>query len=113
MGWQKAFRLCLKVYRESGSLPPHERFGLATELRKTARSIVYNVAEGQRRATRREFARFLDIALGSAAELETQLLLVEALRYFDKPVAEALLADVDEVSRLLYALKAAVFPSDN
>jgi four helix bundle protein len=112
--WQKAFALCIAVYQATAQLPPEERFGLVAELRKTARSVVYNIAEGQRRSTRRDFARFLDIALGSSAELLTQLLLCEALRYLSPPASSRLISDVEDVSRMLYRFKAKLLPrSDN
>jgi four helix bundle protein len=103
--WQKAFAFCLSVYRAAATLPTHERYGLASELRKTARSIVYNIAEGHRRSSRREFARFIDISLGSAAELQTQLMLSEALLYFERTLAAVLLRDLDEINRMLFSLK--------
>ena len=67
--WQKAFELCLQLYRVTRLLPAEERFGLSLELRKTSRSVVCNIAEGHRRRSTAEYARFLDIASGSAAEL--------------------------------------------
>jgi four helix bundle protein len=103
--WQRAFALCLQVYRATEALPKHERYGLVAELRKTARSVVYNIAEGQRRVTRREFARFLEISLGSCGELVTQLLLCEALNYLPQTASSRLLADVEEVSRMVYRLR--------
>jgi four helix bundle protein len=109
--WRKAFALCLTVYRTSEAFPAHERFGISSELRKTARSVVYNIAEGHRRTTRREFSRFLDISLGSSAELVTQLLLARSLGYLAKDQAKLLLDAADEVSRMLFGLKFSIHPS--
>ncbi len=106
--WQKAFELTLAVYKTTENLPSHERYGLTSELRKTARSVVCNIAEGQRRSTRREFARFLDISLGSAAELQTQLLLAERLGYLSAASCHSILSDLEEVNRMLYRLKASL-----
>jgi len=102
--WQKAFELCLHLYRVTRSFPTEERYGLTSELRKTARSVVCNIAEGHRRRSTAEYLRFLDIAWGSAAELETQLLLAGQLNYFDKKEAEALLALHGDVERMVAAL---------
>jgi four helix bundle protein len=102
--WQKAFDLCLHVYRVTEAFPRHERYGLAADLRKTARSIPYNIAEGHRRTSTLEYVRFLDIACGSAAEIETQLLLGRALGYTDESVSKRLLAALAEVERMLSAL---------
>jgi len=102
--WQRAFALCSTVYTCSRYLPVEERFGLSAELRKTARSIAYNIAEGHRRRSTREYVRFLDIARGSAAELETQLLLTETLGYLDAPFTGELLTKLDEIERMLAVL---------
>ena len=102
--WQKAFELCLEVYRVTDAFPRHERYGLAADLRKTARSIPYNIAEGHRRTSTLEYVRFLDIACGSAAELETQFLLGQALGYTDEKLSPRLLAALAEVERMLAAL---------
>ena len=101
--WQKAFDLCLRVYRITRLLPREELYGLATELRKTARSVPYNIAEGHRRKSTADYVRFLDIAAGSAAELETQFLLGRALAYFDEKSAQELLGQLAEIERMLAA----------
>ncbi len=102
--WRKAFELCLRVYAVTKSFPADERFGLSAELRKTSRSVPYNIAEGHRRASTKEYLRFLDIASGSAAELETQLLLASSLEYIEKALAQELAALQGEVERMLAAL---------
>jgi four helix bundle protein len=103
--WQKAFALCIDVYKQTDTFPSNERFGLTAELRKTARSVVYNIAEGHRRSSAREFARFLDISHGSAAELESQLLIGESLGYLAPALAGLLLSQLEEVTRMLAGLK--------
>ena len=75
--WQKAMRLAVSVYAATKGFPASERYGLATQIRRAAGSIPANVAEGHIRHSRKEFLRYLDIALGSAAELETHLLLAQ------------------------------------
>jgi four helix bundle protein len=104
--WRRAFELCVIVYRVTETLPAHERYGLSAELRKTVRSIAYNIAEGHRRTSTREYVRFLDIARGSAAELQTQFLLGEALAYFDGETAKALLDHLAAIERMLATLMA-------
>jgi four helix bundle protein len=78
----EAEELALGVYRLTQTLPAHERFGLAQQLRRAAVSIGSNIAEGCGRGGSREFVRFLEIALGSTAELEFQLRLAYRLGYF-------------------------------
>lgn len=102
--WQKAFGLCLRVYRATAPFPADERFGLTAELRKTARSVPYNIAEGHKRPTTADYLRFLGYAAGSGGELETQLLLAQALTYLGESEAESLLSDYREVERMLAGL---------
>jgi four helix bundle protein len=102
--WRRAFALCVEVYRLTEAFPNHERFGLSAELRKTARSVAYNIAEGHRRRSTVEYLRFLDIARGSAGELETQFLLAQALTYFDAKAAIDLLDNLAEIDRMLITL---------
>ena len=78
---------------------------ITSELRKTARSVAYNIAEGHRRASTLEYIRFLDIAHGSAAELETQLFLSRALSYVDEQGADVMIQRLLEVERMLTGLK--------
>ena len=104
IAWQKAFQLCLDIYHGTAPFPTDERFGLTAELRKTARSVPYNIAEGHQRHTTADYLRFLHIASGSRGELETQLLLAEALGYLDDRAAEKLISACHEVARLLASL---------
>lgn len=79
--WQDAMHLVTSVYRETEKLPPDERFGLISQMRRAAVSIPSNIAEGAARETRRDFLRFLSHARGSLAELETQWLIARDLGY--------------------------------
>jgi four helix bundle protein len=102
--WQKAFDLCLAIYGATRSFPSDERFGMTAELRKTARSIPYNIAEGHKRPTTADYLRFLGIAQGSGGELETQLLLAERLAYLTHEQAQPLLDRYREVERMMAGL---------
>jgi four helix bundle protein len=102
--WQKAFDLSVEIYRLSREFPKHELYGLASELRKTSRSIIYNIAEGHRRGSTVEYIRFLRISAGSAAELESQILLTERLGYFRGNDAKQVLETLAEIVRMLEAL---------
>lgn len=77
--WRLAMDLSEHLYRLTETLPSTERFGLTTQIRKAAVSVPSNIAEGAARGSSKELLRFLAIALGSLAELETQLLLAERL----------------------------------
>ena len=76
--WQRSIELVEEVYEITKHLPSDEKFGLISQIRRVAVSIPSNIAEGQRRGTK-DFRRFLIIANGSAAEVETQLVLIERL----------------------------------
>ena len=78
------------------------------EIRKTARNVVYNIAEGHRRRSTLEYIRFLDISEGSAAELETQLLLAKELGYWAPEIAAHHIDSLAEVDRMLTALMRAL-----
>src|SRR5437870_2161550 len=77
--WQKSMELVKEVYRITGKLPNHELYGLSNQLRRAAVSIPSNIAEGQQRRGTKEFTQFLRISYGSAAEVETQLLIAKDL----------------------------------
>ncbi len=102
--WQKAMDLSVEVYRLTENYPGHERYGLCTEARKTARSVPYNIAEGHKRGSTAEYIRFLGIAAGSGSELETQLLMADRLGYHQRNDAEKVFELRAEVERMLDAL---------
>ncbi len=81
--WQKSIRLAKEVYVHSEKFPKNEVFGLTSQMRRASISIPSNIAEGYSRGHRAEYVQFLRIALGSAAELETQFILIKELG-FDK-----------------------------
>lgn len=79
--WKKSIELVTEVYELTKSFPEEEKFGLINQLRRAAVSIPSNIAEGAARNSKKEFVRFLSIALGSSAELQTQLLISKNLGY--------------------------------
>lgn len=102
--WQKALELAKQLYGVSRRLPEDERFGLMSQLRRTAVSVVSNIAEGQARRTRKEFVQFLYVARGSLAELDTQLILSTELHYIPEKNHVELSGKIDELQRMLYKL---------
>jgi len=81
IAWQRAMDLVAGIYVVSGKFPKSEIYGLTSQLRRAAVSVPSNIAEGYGRSGRREFAHALSIALGSLAEVETQILIAERLGY--------------------------------
>ena len=104
-GWEKAHLLALDVYSLSLQLPDDERYGLQSQMRRAAVSIPTNLAEGSGRSTDRDYARFVSNAIGSASELEYQLILTKDLGYFEKHGTDATRQLVVEVRRMLRSLR--------
>jgi four helix bundle protein len=101
--WKRAHRLTLEAYRITEGFPRAEMFGLCSQIRRAASSIPTNLAEGCGR-TQAEFARFVQIALGSACELEYELLLVRDLRLITVDVYASTNEQMSDVKRMLQAL---------
>ena len=102
--WRKAHSLTLDVYRVSKSFPREEMYGLTSQMRRASVSIGSNVAEGACRRGDVDFARFLQIATGSAAELEYHLPLSRDLALLDEVDYKRLSDEAVEVKRMLAAL---------
>jgi four helix bundle protein len=96
--WQKAHLFVLAVYRLTADFPKHELYGLTSQLRRAATSIPASIAEGFRKRSEQDKARFLNITQGSAEECQYYLILSADLGYAD---TAAVATQLDEVSRLL------------
>jgi four helix bundle protein len=99
--WQKAHALTIAVYNETRSLPKDELYGLTSQLRRASSSIPANIAEGCGRSGDIEFARFLQISMGSASELEYHLLLARELGFLNDVTHARLNNQVTEIKRML------------
>ena len=77
--WQKAMDLTTNIYQLTAQLPPEERYGISSQMRRAAVSIPSNIAEGSYRGTRKDYRNFILVAYGSGAELETQLEILNRL----------------------------------
>lgn len=106
--WKRSHALVLEVYRLTARFPDHERFGLTSQLRRAAASVPTNIAEGSKRQHAQDYARFLNIAEGSLAETEYLFLLSRDLGYLPAEAAAASLSEIDELARMLNALRAKV-----
>jgi len=102
--WQKAYELCLQIYKVTKRFPKSENFALALQLRKAGSAVPANIAEGCERTHKKEFLQFLSIARGSLSEVETYLLLAKDLRYIEKEDYESLNNLRGEVGKLLRGL---------
>jgi len=103
IAWQQSIELVTVIYRETRRFPDDERFGLTTQLRRSAVSIPSNIAEGQGRCSTGEFRQFLGYARGSLLELETQIS-IQNLGYFSPEQSKILVDRAAEIGRILNGL---------
>ena len=108
--WQKAHQLVLSVYRITDSFPKNEMFGLTSQFRRAAVSIPANIAEGFRKRSKTDKARFMNIAQGSLEECRYYLILSNDLKYGD---CHQLMVQLEEVSKLLERYCSAILTSDS
>jgi len=108
--WQKAMDLVEMVYQATKGFPKGELYGLTNQVRRAAVSIPSNIAEGHARKSTAEFRNFLSIAQGSKAEVETQILIAQRLRYLSQQQAQEILSLLKEISKMLAGLKNKLTP---
>jgi len=99
--WQKAMDIVVRVYELTALLPKDETYGLKTQLQRAAVSIPSNIAEGCSRNSEPDFKRFLEIAIGSTYELETQLIIVKDVKHISKNKIETVLQMLSEEQKML------------
>lgn len=104
VAWQRAMDLVEDIYKISEKFPKSEIYGLTSQLRRAAVSVPSNIAEGYGRSGRREFAHALPIALGSLAEVETQILIAERLGYLAADSRETLMESSTQTGRIVVGL---------
>lgn len=106
--WQKAVDLSVAIYRATERYPDQELYGLTSQMRRAAVAIPSNIAEGKARSGRADYSRFLAIARGSLAELETQIVISTKLGYLESNEVDALLESCAEVGKMLSGLRRAL-----
>jgi four helix bundle protein len=99
--WHKAHRLALEVYKASAAFPKEETYALSSQISRAAASIATNIAEGCGRGSKKELKQFLQIPMGSASEVEYQILLSHELGYIDSEAYANLDSGIQEVKKLL------------
>lgn len=100
--WQQAIDLVEDVYSLTKQLPKEEMFGLTDQIKRSVVSVPSNISEGACRGTDKEFIRFLFIALGSAAEVETQLIIAKRLGYISE--IDNVCEDITTLRKMLHSL---------
>jgi four helix bundle protein len=102
--WQKSIELVVKLYRLTEQFPKSEFFGIVTQIRRCAVSIPSNVAEGFGRRSEKEFIRFLQIAMGSIFELQTQIIISVKLNFICQETYKTVHSDTRELEIILKTL---------
>ena len=103
--WQKSRVLVKEVFLLTKEIPSEEKFGLTSQMLRCAYSIPSNIAEGSGRSSNKEFSRFLDISLGSAFELETQLILASDINYLSEEQLQRIQDLLQEIQKMIYSFK--------
>ena len=106
--WQRSRQLVKDVYTLTKCFPSEERFGLISQIQRSAVSIPSNIAEGSGRKSQKEFDRFLEIAISSAFELETQLILSGDLGYISDNELSSIQEEIQEVQKMIYGFKSRI-----
>src|SRR3990172_2139095 len=102
--WEKSHQLALAIYKVTNDFPKSELYSLTSQIRRSATSIPSNIAEGRGRGSDADLRRMLQIAFGSASELEYQLLLAHELEFINKASYQKLDNQVTEIKRMLSSL---------
>lgn len=102
--WQKAIDMAEEVYQLTSDFPKEEKYGLTSQIRRSAISVPSNIAEGAGRNSNKEFIHFLGISNGSSYELQTQLIISRNLDLVDARV-DTLLDQIDQIQKMNYSLQ--------
>ena len=103
--WKLSRQFCSEVYAITSKFPDSEKFGITNQLRRVSVSVPSNIAEGASRRSNKDFGRFLEIAIGSMYELETQLMISKDLGFINKKESEVLLSDLESIIKMTSKFK--------
>ena len=103
--WQSSVLFVKKIYSITGSFPKEEKFGLVPQINRCAVSIPSNIAEGCSRTSQKDFSRFLQISLGSAFELETQIEIAKEIGFVDVVLHLEIISELNIIQKRIQSLK--------
>ena len=103
--WQKAIDFVVEIYQLTESFPDREKFGIISQIQRAAVSITCTISEGSGKSSNKDFNRFLEMALGSANEVENLLIISYKLNYLNKEQSVQLINKVQEIRKMLFGLK--------
>ena len=104
--WQSANTMIKRMYALADSIPPSERYGMIQQLKRAALSVALNIAEGKQRTTRKEYARFIDMSIGSLNEVEAILSIAVNLQFLDDDTLQDDFREISCLRKRLFALRA-------
>lgn len=107
--WQKSINLVVEIYRITSSFPSEEKFGLSSQMRRCSVSIPSNIAEGYARKNKKENAQFVNIAFGSATELETQIIISKKLCLVSESEWQLVESLLREILSMLYKYRECLY----
>jgi four helix bundle protein len=103
--WQLSVELAKEIYLITKNFPKDEQYGITSQIRRSVISISSNIAEGSGRGTKIDFARFVNIAIGSGAELKSQIIVARELEYIKNDKSEPLIDLINQIGRMLKGLE--------
>lgn len=103
--WTKSMDLASEIYSLTNTFPSNERFGLISQMQRSAVSIPSNIAEGSAKSSNKDFSRFLEISIGSSFELETQLILASRLNYVEDGIYKSTQNNINELQKMIIGFK--------
>jgi four helix bundle protein len=106
--WNSGMNLVKHTYQITSAFPMEEKFGLSSQMNRSAVSIPSNIAEGSSRSSNKDFNRFLEIAIGSSFELETQLLLAKELGFVSNQKFAKTITQLNELQKMIVGFKKSI-----
>lgn len=103
--WVKSMNLVTEIYPITNAFPTNERFGLTSQMQRSAISIPSNIAEGSAKSSNKDFSRFLEMSIGSSFELETQIILATNLKYLDSENSTTIQNKISEIQKMIIGFK--------
>ncbi|MCO6161258.1 four helix bundle protein [Flavobacterium sp. NRK F7] len=103
--WKLSRKFCVSIYEQTSNFPESEKFGLVSQLRRASVSVPSNISEGCSRNSNKDFSRFLEIAIGSCYEIETQLLIATDLDLINKETSITLLNELNKIIQMTSKFK--------
>lgn len=103
--WKLSRKFCVSIYSITSTFPESEKFGVVSQLRRASVSVPSNISEGCSRKSNKDFSRFLEIAIGSCYEIETQILIATDLDFIDEAASTVILNELNKIIQMTSKFK--------